>query len=242
MTLRSSDTALAMAADAAHVRAMYAQRQADDPRYSCFSPGHLYMIHERERRVLALLRRCGAAALSGKRILEIGCGSGSGIRDVIRWGARPEDVTGVDLLQDRIEAARRLCPSDVRLHCANAAQLPFRRGSFDLVFQSTVFSSLLDPRLRRQVAAEMTRVLEPGGLIVWYDFHVDNPWNPDVRGVRRRELRELFPGCTLEVHRLTLAPPLLRRLARHSWIACDVLSAFPWLCTHHLAGIRRPKP
>ena len=59
----------------------------------------------------------------------------------------------------------------------------------------------------------MLRVLKPGGLILWYDFHVDNPHNRDVQGVRKREIFELFSGCDIRLHRITLAPPIVRLVA-----------------------------
>ena len=41
-----------------------------------------------------------------------------------------------------------------------------------------------------------------------------NPTNPQTRGVRPAEIRQLFPGCSFKFERITLAPPITRRLAR----------------------------
>jgi hypothetical protein len=110
---------------------------------------------------------------------------------------------------------------------------------FDLVVQSTVFTSILDATTRRQVASEMLRIVKDDGLILWYDFHVNNPRNPDVRAVKKREIQGLFPDCRIQLRRITLAPPLLRLLAPHSWLACHLLGRIPWLCTHYLGVIRK---
>ena len=123
------------------------------------------MMQQRERRVLALLRRNDCENLEKKRILEVGCGAGEWLRDFVKWGARPENITGIDLLADRVSKARRLCPPSVRIECASAAELPFSDGTFDLVLQSTVFTSILDPDLKRRVAAEMIRVVKSDGFI-----------------------------------------------------------------------------
>jgi hypothetical protein len=40
--------------------------------------------------------------------------------------------------------------------------------------------------------AEMARVLAANGVIVWYDFSVNNPRNPHVRGVKLTEILELL--------------------------------------------------
>jgi ubiquinone/menaquinone biosynthesis C-methylase UbiE len=161
----------------ARIRAAYAKREEDDARYSWFSPGYQFMVQQRERRLLALFRRYDCENLAAKKILEVGCGAGQWLRDFVKWGARPENVTGIDLLADRVSKARRLCPPAVRIECASAAHLPFSKERFDLVLQSTVFTSILDPDLRRRVASEMMRVVKPDGLILWYDYHVNNPWN-----------------------------------------------------------------
>ena len=52
----------------ARIRAAYAKREEDDPRYSWSSPGYQLMVQQRERRLLALLRRYGFAALECKSI------------------------------------------------------------------------------------------------------------------------------------------------------------------------------
>jgi SAM-dependent methyltransferase len=139
----------------ARIRAVYARREEDDARYSWFSPGYQFEVQERERRLLALLRRYDCGNLESKKILEVGCGGGQWLRDFIKWGARPENVTGIDLLADRVSKARRLCSPAVRIECASAAELPFSNGTFDLVLQATVFTSILDPDLKRRVAVEM---------------------------------------------------------------------------------------
>src|SRR5437867_11132761 len=99
------------------IRTAYAKRHLDS-RYSHFNPGHLLHVQERERRVLMLLKAHGFANLQGKRILDVGCGTGQWILDLVKWGARPENLVGVDLLQDRIDTARMLCPSGVTFQCA----------------------------------------------------------------------------------------------------------------------------
>jgi len=60
----------------ARIRMAYAKRQGNDARYSWFSPGHLFIMQERERRLLTLLQRHGFAFLDTYKILEIGCGTG----------------------------------------------------------------------------------------------------------------------------------------------------------------------
>ena len=207
--------------------------------YSWFHSGHLFLLQGLERRVLALLRAQGWCSLSDKKILEIGCGDGYWLRECIKWGADPENIAGIDLLPDRTARAKRLCPQGVEIHCANAATLAFGDNSFDLVFQFTVFTSIFDFNMKQLMAQEMLRVVKEGGLIIWYDFYINNPYNPDVRGIRKHQIMELFPDCRMELHRVTLAPPVARFLAPYSWMACYALEQSRLLNTHYLGVIRK---
>ncbi len=226
------------ATEEARIREVYEHRTGED-RYSWFNDGHQMIIQSAERALLHALRRAGITSIADRTILEVGCGTGQWIRALVRWGAQPSRVTGVDLLADRIASARQLCAPGSRLLAGSAAKLPFPDASFDIVLQSTVFTSILDEQLRAHAAAEMLRVLRPSGVLLWYDFFVDNPRNPDVRAVRRRELEKLFPSCAMDLRRTTLAPPLARWIAPRSWVAGTALSIFPFLCTHYAGTIRR---
>jgi SAM-dependent methyltransferase len=222
----------------ARIGAAYARRHGD-ARYSWFNHGHLFIIQRLESRLLNVLRDNGCAELQSQSVLEIGCGTGHWLREFVKWGVRAENVTGIDILADRLKVARTLCPPAVRLQCANAAELPFPDARFDIVLQSTVFTSILDMELKRRVAAEMMRVVKDDGLVLWYDYHVNNPWNSDVRGVPRREIERLFPECRIDLDRITLVPPLARLLAPYSHVACCLLEKLPLLCTHYLGVIRK---
>ncbi len=125
---------------------------------------------------------------------------------------------------------------NLALSCADGQALPYAAASFDLILQFTAFSSLLDDGVKQRVAAEMRRVLRPAGLIIWYDFWI-NPSNPRTRGIGRAEIRRLFPGCRIDLRRITLAPPVARRLARRCWLACVALEDLKFLNTHYLAAI-----
>jgi SAM-dependent methyltransferase len=231
-------TVESLRAEEARIQNAYARRRNGDL-YSLFNVGHLFMMQERETRFLRLLARHGVNSLEHKKILEIGCGSGNLLRDFVRWGAQPENMTGVDLLPDRVSEALRLCPAGMQIQEGNAARLQFPNRHFDLVVQSTVFTSVLDKAVKKEIAAEMRRVMKPDGLILWFDYHMNNPRNPDVMGVKAREIRTLFPGCRIHLERVTLAPPIVRLLAPHSWLLCYFLSRIPWLCSHYIGVIRK---
>jgi ubiquinone/menaquinone biosynthesis C-methylase UbiE len=232
----SGQNAVVAEADA-QVRRAFARR-GQSRRYSWFDAAHLYAMQEVERAFVALLDEHGFTALADRDILDVGCGTGVWLREFVKWGAAPERCSGVDLIEDRIAEARRLSPAGIQLTCGSAAALSHADASFDIVLQSLVFTSILDQDVRALVAAEMLRVLRPGGIVLWYDYHVNNPGNPDVRAVTRRELGELFRGCRIDLRRVTLAPPLARVAAPRSRTVYAALRRVPLLTTHYVAAIR----
>jgi SAM-dependent methyltransferase len=219
------------------IRAAYARRaeRGLDDRYAYWEPANLFMFQERERSLLRLLRGQNLLPLGDRRILDLGCGDGSVMRDFLRYGAKPPRLLGVDIIPGRIASAIGTSPN-FAWQIADGSALPFKSGSFDLVSAFTVFSSIKDRIQRKLVADEALRVLKPGGAIVWYDFWT-NPFNRDVRPVPLAEVRNLFPGCSIEARRVTLAPPLVRLLAARAWPICRALAVFPFLRTHWLAVI-----
>jgi SAM-dependent methyltransferase len=193
---------------------------------------------ERAREVQRLLTRHGLMPLAGKRILEVGCGSGKWLRDVLSWGAEPAQLCGVELREGTAARARRLCPPGVTIECGNAAELRYPSHSFDIVLQAGLFSALLEQETKTAVAAEMLRVVRPNGLILWYDALVTSPGNPYVRPISRNEISRLFPGCSIELQRIGLAGPVARFLAPRSTSLCALLSRLSPLCTQYLGALR----
>lgn len=221
------------------IRRVYEARRGLESRYSWLRPGHQLIMQSAERGLLAALRRAGIASLRDARVLEIGCGTGYWLRALVQWGAQPNAVAGIDLLADRLTQARGACAPSVMLAGASATALPFPEATFDVVMQVTMMTSVLSPDVRRGVAAEMLRVLRPAGVVLWYDFFVNNPRNPDVRGIGRAEIASLFPGCRVRMRRVTLAPPLSRLVAPLGALPAALLGAIPLLRTHYAGTVTR---
>lgn len=219
----------------------YARRTAQTAqRYSRFNADVLAGVQEKQRALTSLLSRHGRASLGGCTILEIGCGSGTNLLELILLGAMPENLVGNELLPDRLAVASHMLPGAVRLHPGDAAELPFADASFDIVYQSTVFSSILDDALQARIAHSMWRWLRPGGGVLWYDFTYNNPANPDVRGVPLARVRSLFPDARIDARRITLAPPLARRVVRLHERLYGLFNLVPLLRTHLLCWIEKP--
>ncbi len=208
------------------------EREIPGDFYSLDRPANRFLRQGQERALREALEELGP--LSEKRVLEVGCGSGNWLE--MLSGAK--SLAGIELDPGRAARAAARFPG-AGIRTGDASRLPWEDGSFDVVLQSTVFSSILDPGMRKVVASEMLRVLAPGGAILWYDFFVNNPSNPHVRGIRRREIEALFPGCRVALRRATLAPPLARRIVPVSWKLAALLESLRVLDTHWFGVIRR---
>lgn len=221
------------------IRLEYADRErrlAGSDIYSWFNAAYLFAIQQRHRVVLALLKSQGFDDLANLRILEMGCGGGGVLTEYLGFGASPENLYGVDLLCVRLLHAHHNLPGSGFAN-ADGQSLPFPSKTFDLVLQYTAISSILDPEIRRNICIDMLRVLKPGGLLLWYDFWL-NPTNPQTRGIRPAEIRQLFPNSTYEFHKVTLAPPIARCIVPVSWMLALFLEKLKIFNSHYLVAIR----
>lgn len=128
--------------------------------------------------------------LSGREVLDIGCGSG-GIALHLVQAHGAAHVTGFDVEQPVIERAR------ARAIAAGLADrtsfvrgppgpLPFADGSFDVVFSKDALLHVPD---KAALFAEVFRVLRPGGVFVASDWLIshDGPPSPDMRAYLEAE-------------------------------------------------------
>jgi SAM-dependent methyltransferase len=227
--------------EGARIRAAYARRDETGKRelYSWWQSDVLLNQYRVQSATAACFRRAGWKELSRLRALDVGCGSGAWLRQLLAWGGCAENLHGVDLLADRIAAARQLAP-EIDYRHADGWQLPFADASMDLVSAHSLFSSILDECARARVAAEMTRVLDPHGYILLFDFRISHPLNPDTIGITRSEIRRLFAGFRQYAQSLILAPPIARRLAPVApWLAVVIEALCPPLRTHNLLLLQR---
>jgi SAM-dependent methyltransferase len=237
MTMQPDDEST----EAQAVRERYARRLPQDPRYSLLNPVALLAFQERQRAMLALFKRLGWSDLSALKLLEVGSGTGSNLVECVLMGFAPEHVSGIELLPERHAVARARLPEAVLLAQGDALVLMPAASSVDIVLQSTVFSSLLDDAFQQRLAAAMWAAAKPGGGVLWYDFTVDNPRNPDVRGVPLRRVQALFPQARVQAHRITLAPPVARAVSRLHPSLYTVFNALPPLRTHLLCWIAKDR-
>jgi len=213
------------------IRERYSRRKARE-RSSNEILFERFMTKEREniyRRIL----KSRFEALSRVRVLEIGAGTGGNISFFKSAGIAPANIFANEMLEDRLIILENNHP-DINIIAGDAINI---RGSekFDIVFQSTVFTSILDDSFRKALARQMSELTKSNGIILWYDFIFNNPQNADVRKVTKREIKELFPEASaFRFYRVTLAPPIGRRVGKFY----PLFNLLPFLRTHIIAEIK----
>jgi ubiquinone biosynthesis O-methyltransferase len=148
------------------------ESRSDPPQSSAACPGLGPDTYARWRaseigRITERLERSAMLGLigdvSGKQILDIGCGDGDFAIELARRGAR---VTGVDVSSEMIAAASAKADAaglQVSFEIADARQLPFPSEAFDVIVAMTVLCFVPDAS---PVFHEVARVLRPGGRLV----------------------------------------------------------------------------
>jgi len=114
--------------------------------------------HLQRRLILALVDD-----VSGRRVLDVGCGDGELAVELSRRGAV---VTGIDASSDMIEAARaraRREGTNITFIVGEAARIPFAPEAFDVVVAVTILCFAAEPA---PVFREIARILRPGGVLV----------------------------------------------------------------------------
>lgn len=155
---------------------------------------------------------------SGKRLLEVGCGTGTDSLQFARGGAL---FTGIDLTPRSIEIARKRFEvyrqqGDFRL--SDAENLDFPEQSFDVVYSFGVIHHTPDTE---RAAAEIHRVLKRGGKAIVMVYHRSSLyyWGGIIlkRGLLRGELWKASPDELMSryvEHTETGGRPLVKAYTR----------------------------
>ncbi|NHZ34005.1 class I SAM-dependent methyltransferase [Massilia rubra] len=207
--------------------------------YAWHRPEVMEQDAARSRVAGELLAQTLGPELGKLRVVDVGCGSGGFLRQLVDWGADPCRLVGTEYQEQRLVLARMRSAPGIRWHLGD---LDFAApDSVDLVVANTVFSSILGADARAALARDMWRSVAPGGWCMLFDFRYNNPRNPNVRRVTRGELRRMWPASESRYRTLVLAPPIARRLAGAPRILSELLATFaPPLRSHFIYMARKP--
>lgn len=180
----------------------------------------------------ALLEETAGEMEGGAPLLDVGCGHGLYLEELVRRGVPAERLHGVDVVDELLESAAERIPG-AHLARADARNLPHGDDTFGVVVLFTVLSAIGD-EIARDIVADAKRVLKPGGALAVYDMRWPSPRNPNVHHMTRRRLEEVL-GAGTRFRSLTVLPPVSRRLGAQTERLYPVLSRIRPLRTHWLA-------
>jgi SAM-dependent methyltransferase len=103
-------------------------------------------------------------AVRGKRVLDLGCGSGIRTRKLVGMGAK---TTGIDFSKTLIEIARKDNPN-IPFYIGDIRKTPFRSAEFDVVNSNLVLHYFKD---LKPIFKETQRILKKGGIFIFSLHH-----------------------------------------------------------------------
>lgn len=218
------------------IRETYEERKMESIslKYSSFPVYRNHVIRERQK-IYNQVVKSRKVSVGDLKFLEIGAGLGHNLPYFKSLGIGWDNMYLNELLDDRIEVLRNRYPAK-NIYPGDALELPFE-NKFDIVFQSTVFTSIPSESFRVSLAQRLWEMTKEDGVILWYDFIYNNPNNPNVRKVTRQDVLKFFPDArAIDFHSVTLAPPIGRRIGNsYRWVN----ALFPFLRSHLIAVIHK---
>ena len=137
----------------------------------------------------------------GEKVLDVGCGAGGPAR--VLAAEKGATVTAIDITAGLIDLARHLSEISqipVTFDQADALNLPYESGSFDLVWTQHAAATIAD---KERFYGEMRRVLKPGGKLAMHDL---------VTGSTEGRLHMPIPSADTEDITFLMQPERLKGL------------------------------
>ena len=163
-----------------------------DPAHPVFAAIYDPAMAHAERTILESHREYLAEGLTGS-VLDLGAGTGA----MFPYFQKRASVHATEPDRHMRRRARERAEregSDVKLHDAGAADLPFPDGHFDAVVSSMVFCTVPDVE---GSLAEVRRVLRPGGEFRFLEHVADDGWRETVQTTVAPAWKRLAGGCHL---------------------------------------------
>ncbi|HEV7206243.1 MAG TPA: class I SAM-dependent methyltransferase [Jatrophihabitans sp.] len=132
------------------------------------------------------------------RVLDVGCGSGALLRELVVRAPYSDAFVGLDPDPGALATAEEQSDRRIDFVRGRAEALPFADGAFDLVVSTTSFHRWSDPE---RGLAELHRVIAPRGKVVLVDLCA-GPLRRTAEGARpARRIVQQLTDAGLTVHR-----------------------------------------
>lgn len=177
-----------------------------------------------EYKLIEIFLKYGYKVMSQVSVLDVGCGDGRFLRQLVDWGAEPERLAGVDINEDIIALAKKLSAPEINYNVAHADQLPYADKSFDIILMVGVMQHIMDNSLRRRIADELLRVLKDDGILICYNINKNaeakfqqKELQENTKGISAKELKKIFVSCNVEFENMLLTDSIIFRNVPFQW-------------------------
>ncbi len=144
------------------------------------SPWNVAVLRERHKALAHCLKLIDRKQkLHDLEMLDVGCGNGLFINEMIGMGIDPGRVCGLDLFQDRIDSARSHVPASVTLQRADFLTIR-PEAKYNLICLCTTLSSIPEDGARVKFLKHTRQHLKAGGFLLIYDFDRSRSWSKSV--------------------------------------------------------------
>lgn len=148
--------------------------------------------------------------LSGKHILDLGCGTGM-VLTKLREAQSGLRLTGIDASQKMLDECAKKNAAHALVTGNITKTLPFQDESFDIVTSAGVIGEHIPKPLWPDIIRESSRVMKPGGIIaVTLQIHEalesGQEKHKDALLVHAQKLGKIFSAAGIEIEKIILAP------------------------------------
>ena len=164
--------------------------------------------------------------IPGQRLLDVGCGAGF-LSARLAEAVAPGELVGIDIEPSQVAMSRETAAQrglgNARFEVADALELPFGDGSFDVAHLGGVLLHVGDAD---RALAEARRVLRPGGLVACRDLMPESCFAHPELGVMRRSVEAFGDLLAADGGQPRIAREIKERLGRAGFTDIAVAHSF----------------
>lgn len=203
---------------------------------SYFIPLNYSLLLFKEKALYSFLSENYQKTLSTAKIMVIGFGDGSAVYSLIKYGAKPRNIYGTEIVKDYYEDLKFNIP-DANLRMVDNFIMPYPNGLFDIVIQTEFLSMIKNDNARLKMASEMFRLIKKGGNIFSYDIKKSK--DPNIILLDLVQLKRLFPDANmLESRAVTLDSSIIKSFSNYP-LLCQAFEKLPFLTSHYSTIVKK---